>query len=83
MNGILKLDWTNVKSALVYGVLSAFLAIALYINEVHSVFLIDWKALVNAGVFGGLTAVISLIKNLLTTNSGNFLGIINVIPDTK
>lgn len=83
MNGIFKLDWTNIKSALIYGLLAVMLAIGLYLTEVGNIFLIDWRALANAAVFGGLSVVISLIKNLLTTNSGNFLGVVSVIPDKE
>ena len=83
MNGIFKLGWVNVKSALVYGLLSAILAIGMYMLSVGSVFSLDFHELINAGVFGFLGVIISLVKNLLTTNSGNFLGAVEVIPNKQ
>lgn len=73
---MLKLDWSNVKSALVYSVL----AVALYIISKGSVFGLDWKIMVDVAVLGLLT---SLTKNLLTTDNGKFLGVTTVIPDKK
>ena len=79
----MKLNWINIKSALVYGVLSALLAMVLYVTSVGDIFKVSWQALVNSGVFGFLIVLVSLLKNLLTTDSGNFLGIIRVIPDVE
>lgn len=70
-NGILKLSLENVKSAIVYGLL----AVALFVISKGSVFGLDWHALVDVGVLGLLT---SLVKNLLTTNEGNFVGLVGV-----
>jgi hypothetical protein len=77
------INWINVKSALVYGVLSALLAMGIYAIGVNDVFGLNWKEVVNAGVFGLLTVLVSLIKNLLTTGGGDFLGLIKVIPPTE
>lgn len=76
-SGILKLNMANVNSALVYGLLSGLLAVSLLVIKYGSVFGIDWKALVDAGVLGFIT---SIVKNLLTTNDGNFAGVVPVIP---
>lgn len=78
MNGIGKLNSGNIKSALVFGVLSAILAIGTYVIGVGDIFSIDGKALANAGVFGGINVILSLIKRLLTTDEGNFLGAVKV-----
>lgn len=77
------ISWINIKSALVYGVLSAFLAMIIYAVGVGDVFLIDWKELANAGVYGLLVVLVSFIKNLLTTDKGNFVGLVKVIPPTE
>ena len=74
-----KLNWINIKSALVYGLLSALLAICVYAVGIGDVFKMDWKALVNAGFFAFLMALVSLLKNLLTTDSGKFMGLTQVI----
>ena len=83
MNGIFKLSWINIKSALVYGALSAVLAMATYAINVNDLFQINWHTLLNAGVFGFLIVLVSLIKNILTNDEGNFVGLIKVIPPTK
>ena len=76
MNGILKLSWVNVQSALVYG----FVAVALLIISKGTVFGLDLKELVDTLVLGILA---SLVKNLFTTESGNFAGVVKVIPPTQ
>lgn len=75
-----EISWINIKSALVYGVLSGLLAIASYAISIGDVFNLDLKVLINAGVFGFLVVVVSLIKNFLTNADGKFLGVIKVIP---
>ena len=74
----MNLTWVNVKGAIVSGVLMAILAMAVYIISTGDIFKIDYHDLANAGVLAGLTAVVSLIKSLLTTDSGNFLGVVNI-----
>jgi hypothetical protein len=78
-----KINWVNVKSAIVYGILTAILAMLIYAIGVNDVFKLDWRQLLNSGVFGFLVVIVSLIKNLLTTNDGKFLWITTVIPDKK
>lgn len=75
-SGLLKLNMANVYSALVYG----FIMLGFYVISQGSVFGLDWRALVDVTVMG---IIGSLIKNLGTTNDGNFLGVIPVIPETK
>lgn len=79
-NGIGKLDWVNIKSAVVYGLVLGIVAVVVYIFKAGSVFALDWRLLVDAFVYGFLG---SIVKNLLTTNSGNFLGVTKVIPSTN
>jgi hypothetical protein len=74
-NGILKLSWVNVQSALVYG----FISLALEIIKVGNIFTLDAKNLANVFVMAILA---SIVKNLLTTNSGTFAGI-KVIDQTQ
>ena len=79
-NGLGKLDWINIKSAIIYGLIigvGAMFAVAIGVGDLWK---LDWHVLVNAGVFALLG---SLVKNLLTTNSGNFAGIVKVIPPTE
>jgi hypothetical protein len=79
-----KLNLVNIKSALVYGLLSAILEVCIAMISVGDVFNFDWHALLNAGVFGFLIVFVSLIKNLLTSDSGNFVGVIKVTqPEVK
>lgn len=69
------ISWVNVKSALVYGLLAMVLAIIAH----KSIFGLDWYALIDVAVMGILT---SFVKNFLTTNDGNFVGVVKVI-DTQ
>lgn len=78
-NGIGKLSWINIKSAIVYGLVAGLLAIGMYVIEIGSIFAIDWAKLADAGVMAMVVTLVSLIKNLLTTEAGNFLGVVKVI----
>ena len=82
-NGIFKLDKSNIKSALVYALLWGLLAVLINIQSVGSVFNLDWKLVVDTGLIALIAAVISVLKNLFTTSSGNFLGVVKVIPETE
>lgn len=75
-NGIFKLSLTNIYSAIVYGVV----AVLLVIVSKGTIFGLDWKVLVDVGVLGVIS---SLIKNLLTTDSGKFVNLVKVIPEVK
>lgn len=77
-NGIGKLSLANVKSAFVYGVVSV--ALAIIANQ--TIFGLDWHVLLDVGIMAILT---SFVKNLLTTDEGNFVGITKVVdePDSK
>ncbi len=87
-NGIGKLSWVNVKSALVYGVLtlvSVFgLAVVQGVLKAGSLFGLDWKAIIDSATIATLPALISglsLMKNFFTTSRGNFVGMVKVTPE--
>ncbi len=74
-----KMDFiTKLKSALVSGVLAAVLAGAGYFLQVGDIFAIDVRTLVNVVALAGLTAVVSLIKSLATTEEGKFVGAVKI-----
>lgn len=79
-NGIFTLDWVNIKSALVSGLIMAVLAMIGYVIGIGDIFKIDVHAIVNIGVLAGLGVVQSLVKNLLTTNDGKFVGKVEIKP---
>ncbi len=81
-NGLFKLNIANLQSAIIYGLLTAILAMSLYVISVGDIFALDFKALANAGAFGLLNVIVSLVKNLLTNDEGNFLGVVKVAPPT-
>lgn len=90
MNGIFTLTWANVKSAIVYGLLvlvaSFGLSVIQSIFHAGSIFGLDWKHIVDTAVIATLPigiASLSILKNLLTDSSGNFLGVTKVIPDNN
>lgn len=88
MNGLFTLTWSNVKSAVVYGLLvlgSTFLlSILQNVLNAGSIFGLDWKHIVDSAVIATipvLVIIVSLGKNLLTNSNGSFLGVTKVIPD--
>jgi len=88
MNGIFTLTWSNVKSAIVYGLLVLFasfgFSLVQSILNAGSIFGLDWKHIVDTAVIATLPIIIaslSLLKNFLTDSSGHFLGVTKVIPD--
>ncbi len=76
MSGIGALSWVNVKSAFVYGLVAGFVAVAMYALSVGDLFALSWHTVINGFVFGFLTSV---IKNFLTTDAGNFAGVIKTV----
>jgi len=75
-NGIFKLSWVNIQSAIIYGLI----AVILYIISKGSIFGLEWKVLVDVGVLALLS---SFVKNIFTTEKGNFVGVVKVIPPTE
>ena len=88
MKGLLNLNAANIKSAIVYGVLTllaTFLLAAFQsILQAGSIFGLNWKAIIDSSVIATIPLLItgiSIVKNLLTTEKGKFLGVTEVIPD--
>lgn len=88
MNGIFTLTWENIKGAVLYGVLTCLVTFLLVVGNsivTHgSIYGLDWPNIIDQGilaVLGILVASVSIIKNLLTDNQGNFLGVVKVVPD--
>lgn len=88
-NGLFKLDWANVRSAVVYGILTIVVCFVLSVVEsivkAGSIFGLDWHKVIDGGVLSSLSffvVILSLVKNLLTTDKGNFLGITKVVSPT-
>lgn len=82
MNGIGTLSWSNIKSAVIYGVLMAVVTFVLVVvNSIithGSIYGLDWPNVIDQGVLAVLAVLAagaSLLKNLLTDNQGNFLGV--------
>lgn len=89
-NGMFKLDWANIKSAIVYGLLTMAVVFLLSVVEsilkAGSIFGIDWRHVTDTATIAALSLFVvglSLVKNLLTTNTGHFLGVVKVIPEDK
>ncbi len=69
------MTWTNIKSALVSGVITGLLGIAGYIIGIGDVFALDTHSLVNVFALSALTTVVSLIKSAMTTPEGTVVGV--------
>lgn len=67
--------WISIKSACVSGMIMAVLGVAGYIIGVGDVFKLDVHSLVNVAVMSGLTAIVSLLKASMTSNSGKVAGV--------
>jgi len=78
-NGILKLSLVNVKSALVYGLLWGLLAVLINVQMAGSVFNLNWRDVLDTGVMAMIAVIISLLKNLFTTDDGKFAGLVDVV----
>lgn len=88
MNGLFTLSWSNVKSALVYGglavVVTFLMVVGQSILDAGSIYGLDWATIIDKGaiaVIGVFVSLLSILKNLLTTSNGKFLGLLEVIPD--
>lgn len=78
-NGLFTLTWTNVRSALVYVVLTGLLELGFYVKEVGGILNVDWRTATNMLSVALVVGLISLVKNLLTTDDGRFLGVTKVV----
>jgi hypothetical protein len=70
--------WTQVRSALVSGVITAVLAGAGYIIGVGDIFGLNFHSLANVTAISFLVAIVSLVKAVLTTPAGNFAGFVAI-----
>jgi di/tricarboxylate transporter len=69
------LSLATIQGALVSAVLVALFAVIQYFLNLGDIFAVDWKTLLNLGV---LTALGSLVKNVLTNSEGLIGGVIKV-----
>lgn len=88
MKGLFNLNSSNVKSAIVYGLLTLgvtfLLSAAESVMKAGSIWGVNWHNVVNDGAMAVLpvfVTCISVLKNILTTTDGKFLGMVTVIPD--
>ena len=72
------LNLVEVKRALSIGIITAIVAILLYIRELGSIFLVDWKVLADTGILALAGVFISSLQSFLTTKRGNFVGLVKV-----
>lgn len=90
MKGIFTIEWVNVKSAIIYGLMTLMtvfvLSVLQNILDVGSIFGLNWKHIVDTATITTIPTLImgiSLFKNFLTNNKGEFLGVTEVVPDKK
>ena len=89
-NGLFTVDWENIKSAIVYGLLT--MAVVFVLSVAHGIYDhgsfigVDWARVIDTGAIKSLgifVSGLSILKNMLTTSKGNFVGAVKVIPETK
>ena len=78
MSNFFTVSATELKSALVYAVLTAVLSMLVYVVGIGDIFAISLKPVVNIGAISLGVGLISIIKNLLTTKEGMFVGAVKV-----
>jgi len=71
-------NFANVKSAIISGVLMALFAMCTYIVSVGNIFTMDYAQLANIGAIAGVTSIVSLLKSMLTTSDGKFVGMTSI-----
>lgn len=77
------INWTTIKSALITGVLMGLFVIITEMISAKSVYGLAWSTLINDGIIAFLTIIASLLRSLLTTPSGNFVGLVKVTEPTE
>lgn len=70
-NGLLTLDFGNIKGAIISTIIVGLGATLLYVYKVGSVFNLDWQVVIDTFVMAGVG---SLVKNFFTDNEGKFMG---------
>ncbi len=75
------LNTANIKNAIVTVIITAVLAVLVYVTSLGDIFKIEWHTFVNIGVISLLNGLISLFKSFLTTDSGKFAGVVTVVPE--
>ncbi len=81
-SGILTVDMTGVRDALIMTVIAAVVAGLVYISGIGDIFSINLHSLTNVVVMALFGGLISLGQHLLTDNNGNFLGITPKTPQS-
>jgi len=74
-SGVFTLSWINFKSAVVSGLITGIIGIGLYVVGVGDLWKVDFHSLINIGSISAISAIVSLVKNFLSTNSGSVAGI--------
>ena len=72
------LNWNNIKGAFISALLTAKLAVLIYVTSLKDIFEFDPHQAVNIGAMSLMTGIVSLLKSLLTSDSGKFLGMTKV-----
>lgn len=69
------LTTTKIKSALVSAIIMGIFGAGGYMISVGDIFSIDWRVLANIAILAAVTAIVSAIKSMLTTEEGMIVGI--------
>ena len=78
MSKIFQINGKDIVSAMVSGLLMGLLVVLVEIVQTGSIWGLEWKTLLNLGILAVITSMISFLKSLLTTDSGNFLGKVKI-----
>ena len=78
MSGFLKLNLKDLLNALMLGLLVAILSVLIYIKTQGTIFGLDWKTILDIGIISLIASVADIVKSLLTTKSGNLVGLVKI-----
>ena len=75
MTKFFTISWAQIKNAIAYIFLTAILGMGLYVLGVGDVFQINFQNLINIGAISIVSGIVSIIKDLLTTEQGKLAGV--------
>lgn len=75
MSKLFTVNWLEVKSAIVSGVIMALVVVITEVLVAGNIWVLDLKALLNTGIIAFLTIFVSFLKSLLTTSNGTIAGV--------
>lgn len=78
MSNFFSLNKKDIYDAIIVTFLIAFLSMLGYVQQLGSIYLIDYKVLLDIGSMSLIGTIAVLVKSLLTNNAGKFMGKVGI-----